>query len=371
MSFAGILKAVKAAKLLLKKDNRKMIGKFMGIILSPFLLVVCLLTCMGDATTQHNQAVINTLFEDRAIPESLPLEFREYLVVMQGYFRKLDGQINEIQAHVKEGGLDPVQVKALFFSIYVNEAELNLKEEQLKTFVLCFTKDISKENIQNSNSEDDDTENIDEKRTLIVLSDINSIKVNVQTNMEIAISEETIENYRTIAAYVNPGLNAKTDGDGVSVSVQLQKIIDESGKKIYVGGTMRSPFVDDWREKVTSEFGHRDEIVLPDGTVTASAHTGLDMGAVKGTAIVAINDGEVVYVRNHQKGFGLHLVIDHGGGKLSIYAHTSKIIVKEGDKVKRGQKIAEVGSTGYSTGNHLHLEIWDNGKCQNPRSYLE
>lgn len=170
---------------------------------------------------------------------------------------------------------------------------------------------------------------------------------------------------------MNPGLNAKTDGDGVAVSVQLQTIIIESGKKDFVGGEMRSPFEDDWKTKVTSEFGHRDEIKLPDGTVTSSIHTGLDMGAAKGTAIVAINDGEVVYVRNHQKGLGLHLVIDHGGGKLSIYGHTSKILVKEGDKVKSGQKIAEVGSTGYSTGNHLHLEIWENGKCQNPRNYLK
>ena len=58
-------------------------------------------------------------------------------------------------------------------------------------------------------------------------------------------------------------------------------------------------------------------------------------------------------------------------GKEVIQIVTGAPNVKEGDKVKRGQKIAEVGSTGYSTGNHLHLEIWDNGKCQNPRSYLE
>lgn len=115
MSFAGILKAVKAAKLLVKKDNRKMIGKFVLIILSPFLLVVCLLSSIGESSSQHNQAVINTLFENRVIPESLPLEFRQYLEMMQEYFLKLDVQISEIQSDVKEGALDPIQIKALFF----------------------------------------------------------------------------------------------------------------------------------------------------------------------------------------------------------------------------------------------------------------
>ena len=95
------------------------------------------------------------------------------------------------------------------------------------------------------------------------------------------------------------------------------------------------------------------------------------MAAAQGTPIVAINDGIVVCVRNYQTGLGLHLVIDHGGGVLSVYGHTSRIIVQEGDQVKQGQKIAEVGTTGASTGNHLHLEIWENGRCQNPRNYLE
>ena len=367
MSITGAIKAVKAAKVILKKDNRKIFGKIILIILSPLMLLVCLLSAVGEASTQHNQAVINTLFENKTVPESLPPEFRSYMEMMQNYFNLLDNHISELQPKIKEGVLDTIQIKSMFFSIYVNEKDLYMNDEQLRMFVLCFTEEIESDIGQNNQKE----QATKDKQTLKALSDMQVITENIEENMNVKINEETIGNYKVIASYVNPGLNAKTDGDGVNLSVQLQTILANSAHKKCISGNMRSPFVDDWKSKVTSEFGYREEIVLPDGTITNSSHTGLDMGATKGTAIVAVNDGEVVYVRNHQKGLGLHLVVDHGCGKLSIYGHTSKIIVKEGDKVKSGQKIAEVGSTGFSTGNHLHLEIWENGSCQNPRNYLK
>ena len=363
---SALLKA--AVTLVSSEDTRKLAKKLVLVILSPFLLIILALGAVGEGASQHNQEVINTLFEYKAIPTNAPIEFQQYMEAMQNYFRKIDEIIEQTQPKVKEGVLDPIQIKSLFLSIYMQETAPILTDEQLNTYVLCFTETV--ENTQNKESnEKEETE--EPLKTLKVLYDMDMISMNVQDRMQITISEDMLKNYQAIVSYVNPGFNASTDGEGVALSTEFAPLIEKSNKKKYVGGEMGSPFSDGWQDKVTSEFGHRDEITLPDGSVTGTAHTGLDLGAPGGTPILAVNDGEVVYVRNHQTGLGLHLVVDHGGGKLSVYGHTSRIIVKEGDKVKKGQKIAEVGTTGFSTGNHLHLEIWEDGKAQNPRNYLE
>ncbi|AOY77736.1 M56 family metallopeptidase [Clostridium formicaceticum] len=98
-------------------------------------------------------------------------------------------------------------------------------------------------------------------------------------------------------------------------------------------------------------------------------HTGIDISAPEGKTIVAFKDGKVVRageLRDH----GKTIVIDHGSGLVTLYAHASKLNASVGDEVKEGQKIAEIGSTGGATGNHVHFEIWINGKHVNPIDYL-
>ena len=106
----------------------------------------------------------------------------------------------------------------------------------------------------------------------------------------------------------------------------------------------------------------------------SSDHKGLDMAAPKGTTIYAMGDGEVVAAGDGawDDSYGLHVAIKHSGGYTN-YAHMSKIAVKKGQKVSAGQKIGEVGSTGNSTGNHLHLEVHKPGKWDrvNPLPYVE
>jgi murein DD-endopeptidase MepM/ murein hydrolase activator NlpD len=94
-------------------------------------------------------------------------------------------------------------------------------------------------------------------------------------------------------------------------------------------------------------------------------HYGVDIGAAYGTPIRAAGDGKVVLV-GYQRGYGNHLIIDHGGGVATHYAHCSRFAVSAGDIVKAGQVIAYVGSTGYSTGPHLHFEVLVHGVAVNP-----
>ena len=94
-------------------------------------------------------------------------------------------------------------------------------------------------------------------------------------------------------------------------------------------------------------------------------HLGIDIGAKRGTPIYAVADGKVVYA-GWMRGYGKVTKIDHGGGYISLYAHQSRILVKKGQFVKARQVIGRVGSTGRSTGPHLHLGVYKRGKPINP-----
>lgn len=101
---------------------------------------------------------------------------------------------------------------------------------------------------------------------------------------------------------------------------------------------------------------------------TRRMHTGVDIGGRMGQAIVAANDGRVIST-GWRGGYGLATVIDHGGGIATLYAHQSRILVSPGQWVSAGQKIGEVGSTGNSTGPHLHFEVRVHGSPRNPMEW--
>lgn len=101
-----------------------------------------------------------------------------------------------------------------------------------------------------------------------------------------------------------------------------------------------------------------------------SYHPGVDIGAPIGTPIRSIMAGQVSTVLRLKYDYGNHIIIDHGNGITSLYAHLSKIYVKEGEQVSLSTVIGETGSTGRSTGPHLHLEVRSNGRQLNPFSVL-
>lgn len=116
---------------------------------------------------------------------------------------------------------------------------------------------------------------------------------------------------------------------------------------------------------VGSGFGFRTD-PFTHGT---ALHTGLDFPADVGTSILAAAGGVVLSAGPHPQ-YGLLVELDHGNGLVTRYAHTSKMLVHQGDLVKRGQKIAEVGTTGRSTGPHLHFEVLMGGVQQDPAKFL-
>jgi len=136
----------------------------------------------------------------------------------------------------------------------------------------------------------------------------------------------------------------------------------------YVGGDMAWPVPGHTR--ITSEFGSRFG--------GRDFHTGIDIassgsGSINGAPVVAANAGTVVHTNwNHApgRGYGIFIIIDHGGNISTLYAHLSNISVSVGQTVERGQTIGNVGSTGWSTGPHLHFEVRQSGTAVNPRPWI-
>lgn len=100
-------------------------------------------------------------------------------------------------------------------------------------------------------------------------------------------------------------------------------------------------------------------------------HPAVDLAAPLGSPVYPIMDGKVEMTATQRFGYGNHMIIDHGSEIKSLYAHLSKILVKEGEEVDKGTVIGLVGSTGFSTGPHLHLEVYDNGQPFNPLTILK
>jgi len=143
------------------------------------------------------------------------------------------------------------------------------------------------------------------------------------------------------------------------LTVMESRLIDQRLKKMMV------PTQNPVTGPVGSRFGWR----IDPFTGRQALHTGLDFQATIGTPIVAAAGGVVVTAEAHPE-YGNMVEIDHGNGLVTRYGHTSRILVKKGDLIKRGQQIALVGTTGRSTGPHLHFEVLVQGTQQDPARFL-
>lgn len=190
--------------------------------------------------------------------------------------------------------------------------------------------------IKEENNSDEIQLNIVEKYTQneeeVDTSDVETAKVNLKETVQTAIAE--IEQQKEEEERINalPSIN------GIKLAV--------------------TPI----EGRITSRYG-------VSSSIRKSTHTGLDISAVQGTDIKVLADGTVTFA-SYNGSYGKLVKIDHGNGVETWYAHTSKMYVNVGDTVKAGDVIAAVGSTGNSTGPHLHLEIRVNGEHVDPQDYL-
>lgn len=173
--------------------------------------------------------------------------------------------------------------------------------------------------------------------------------------------------------------------------LSVNRIADASrisiGQNLVIPGAKKSS-LPSYKPKTYTGISAIKQIVTNDATPVASnkmfwptdghiitqyyswKHTGLDIANKTGTPLYASDAGTVIY-SGWSTGYGYNVLLDHGGGKKTRYAHASQLYVKVGDKVNKGQNIAAMGSTGWSTGPHIHFEVIINGKKLNPLNYIK
>lgn len=170
------------------------------------------------------------------------------------------------------------------------------------------------------------------------------------------------EGKRELKAYI-----VKTNGFEIDREVVEEKILNEPKTRVIAEGTKPRPatmatgaFLNPTRGSLTSPFGMR----------WGRRHTGIDIASSKGTAVAAADAGKVSHA-GPNGAYGNLVIVDHENGYQTYYAHNSKIVVKKGDRVYKGQKLAEMGSSGRSTGVHLHFEVRKNGTPVNPQKFVK
>ena len=220
--------------------------------------------------------------------------------------------------------------------------ELEEKEQQLKQ---------EQEELEKANSELEDSKSSLSKKISAAQAEIEDIsKLESEYMADVAASQQ----------------KAKEMEDEISAVYAAIDSLSTAENSEYVGGEMKWPLPG--YSTISSGYGWRFN-----GT---DFHTGIDItgGGCMGADIVAANTGTVVKANTSYvagSGYGMYIIIDHGGGKSTLYGHCSQLLVSEGQVVSRGQTIAKVGSTGWSTGPHLHFEVREGGQHVNPLPYLQ
>ena len=156
--------------------------------------------------------------------------------------------------------------------------------------------------------------------------------------------------------------NTQADIQRILAEIAEKQKAAQTAPREYVGGAFAYP--SDSTRGISSKYGPRVHPI----TGRSEFHYGIDIPG--GTNIFAANDGTVI-IATYNSGYGNYIVLEHGGGMTTLYAHCSKFTVSVGSTVKKGDVIAKVGSTGVSTGNHVHFEVSVNGARQNPLNYLK
>lgn len=183
----------------------------------------------------------------------------------------------------------------------------------------------------------------------------------VSVSTDISTKEAAIKEYEEMIAQENAEIAALEK----AVAEEKARLEAENAKaRIYNGGMFAWPCPG--YKRISDEYGNRIHPILG----TQQFHNGVDMSAPTGTAILAAYDGDVIAAA-YSSSMGNYIMIDHGSGLYTIYMHCSALYVSKGQTVTKGQNIAAVGSTGRSTGPHLHFSVRLNGSYVSPWNYVK
>ncbi len=197
--------------------------------------------------------------------------------------------------------------------------------------------------------------------------DLGTIKANQSKTAKILENTKTVrENYISKLSNSEKEIQAKIDeynAQFAAINAEILAMVQDGISAEYIGGELAWPVPGYTR--ISSKYGMRTHPI----TGVYKLHTGTDISAPMGANFIAANDG-IVTKAEYNGAYGNMVIIDHGGGVSTLYAHGSEILVQVGQTVKRGEPVLKVGSTGYSTGPHAHFEVRLNGVVTDPMPYI-
>ncbi len=360
-----------------------------------FALLVSLLNFGVSYATKANQEDLSNVNNQISDAQKKLNEGKSVEIKLNKDISSLENQINKTQNDINnlKGNISATQDKiseALAQLVQV-EAEMAIQNQQLNSRLRIMYKNGGVgvlDVILGSNSISDFMTNMDMVQR-IYESDKDVLKametqyaliaaqreylVNLQSQLEIDKQEEAAKQNDLLADKSQVAVKkSEVSKNNKALQEQINALYAEAnrltkeiqglqGDADYSGGIMSWPV----QGKITSPFGYRTHPILK----TKELHTGIDIGAKSGTTVVAANGGTVIK-SGWNNSYGNLLMIDHGGSIVTLYAHNSSLLVKVGDVVSKGQAVSKVGSTGMSTGPHLHFEVRVNGQYKNPMDWL-
>lgn len=348
-----VLIAKAAAMLLTNEKARKGLGWAIAAILSPIIVAAALLCVLGSGAVSHNISAAQLCFQDGPLPGGLPAEYQACIGQTRASFAELDEILADIQSNMEDGNsLDPIRVKAVFFSLYFGG-----EAPPLSQFAHCFaSSEIRTRSVTEQDGDGNDIQVEQTYSVFVPIEDMEAVYGRIAASLGADITEEQKSNADNVYSLIKYGYPVTGEGGAVYDGSDVP----------YVGADgFCSPVGAGWRSIVTSEFGGRRDPI----TGKQDGHTGMDLAVPKGTPIRAALAG-TVRVAKYDPSYGYYVTIGHEGGLITLYGHNSRLLVTPGQTVQAGDVISLSGSTGRSTGPHLHFEVRINGQRTNPRYYL-
>jgi len=227
--------------------------------------------------------------------------------------------------------------------------------------IATYDKDMSNRLEQTRKSIDDSKLALEQKKQSKVVK-VSSLRDKVSSLGKKQVQRDALINELTQTEKELVKTLKAVEAEEQQTRAELRSLMSSANTTKYTGGKMAWPAPG--HTTITSPFGYRFHPVLK----VNKLHTGVDVATPSGASIVAVNAGKVIKA-GYNGAYGNHIIIDHGGGVATLYAHASSLSVSVGQQVTRGQQIMKAGSTGYSTGPHLHFEVIKGGEPVNPMGY--
>lgn len=323
-----------------------------------------------DAVLEQKAIVdqqINELNEEADLLETVVDNLKDELKVSQKRLEEAEDSLEENTEHAKK------RIRAMYelgdtsyLSIILSSASLHdfITRVELVKQMAAYDRQVIDTLTATKNTIEVETKAIEVKKEK-QQSALNSLESNVSSlKKKQSESDSLIENFNKKTA-ANLAAIEKAEAAEKELQAEIRAALANSSNETFVGGAYQWPVSGYY--SITDTFGMRTHPT----TGVYKMHTGVDIAGsgIRNKPILAANSGTVLKAGWHTA-YGNYVVIDHGGGCSTLYGHANRLNVSAGQKVTRGDVIAYVGSTGYSTGPHLHFEIYENGEYKNPLSFF-